>query len=92
MRRSLYGREGVAGFFCVWGGGRGGLLWRGLLCVDWGVGGAARPSWVPAAMRRFAIKNLQPNHVPYCGTSPLKQAAFLGAAASGAGQNHYYLF
>ena len=56
-------------------------------------------------MRRFAMKNLQPNHVPYCA-SPLKRAAFRGAAESGAEQiiisyfdiiitsleDHYYTF
>ena len=51
------------------------------------------------------MKNLQPNHVPYCA-SPLKRAAFRGAAESGAEQiiisyfdiiitsleDHYYTF
>ena len=68
-----------------------------LLCVGWDVGGRPPPPpppHVPAEMRRFEIKNLQPNHVPYCGTSPVKQAAFRGAAASGDEQviiTHFYI-
>ncbi len=74
-----------------WGGGRGGLLW--------GVVGRLPPP--PGCLQQccdFAMKNLQPTHVPYCGTSPVKQAAFRarirGAAASGADQiiiTHFYI-
>ena len=86
------GGGGSGGGRCVWVG-----VWAGLA--------AAPPPPVHAAMRRFAMKNLQPNHVPYCA-SPLKRAAFRGAAESGAEQiiisyfdiiitsleDHYYTF
>ena len=94
MRRSLCGRGEVAGFFFFWGGGGAG--WAALagaaarLCV--GCGQALQPPRVHAAMRRFAMKNLQPNHVPYCATSPLKRAAFCGTAKSGAEQIIIFYF
>ena len=82
-------------FFFFGGGGAGLEGLAGGRCqavCGLGCGQALQPPRVHAAMRRFAMKNLQPNHVPYCATSPLKRAAFCGTAKSGAEQIIIFYF